>query len=182
MSDQVLRALIRKIDDLNARLRALEGSEYTATAGDVVGSITQSTAIAARATRSTAQTIPHNTTTILDFDTVEYDIGNCVTTGASWKYTVEIAGVYRVSGGFTLNTGGGFADNELLASNVYVNDVQLACLAYLRNIPSGAGFAGCYGNTEVYCAIGDEINMRAFQASGASRDTVDSGPLSWITI
>jgi hypothetical protein len=64
--------------------------------------------VAAVYTRTTTQSIPNGTDTIVDFDVKQVDTHGAVTTGASWKFTVPVAGTYSisVSVGFATNTTG----------------------------------------------------------------------------
>lgn len=53
--------------------------------------------VAARYTTAAGQSIPNSSTfTVIDFGTKDYDTHNAVTTGASWKFTAPIAGLYKV--------------------------------------------------------------------------------------
>jgi len=151
--------------------------------GDVkLQSIIQSTAIASRATRGTAQTIPNATVTIINYDTVVYDQGSCITTGANWRYTAKVAGAYRISAGFQLITNGAFTDGETLMIIVSLNGASAAVIDYVCNIPPGAPNVASYGSTELSMAVDDYIDVRAFQNSGSARDLVNNSHYNWITI
>jgi hypothetical protein len=49
----------------------------------------------------------------LEFNTVEYDSHNAVTTGTSWRFTAPIGGVYRVSMTYIYQSGGTWYPIEL---------------------------------------------------------------------
>ena len=46
---------------------------------------------------ATAQPIANNTSTVINFDTKDWDTGNFVTTGSAWKFTAVTPGKYRLS-------------------------------------------------------------------------------------
>ena len=202
MSDEILRALVNEIRDLKRRMGALEGSEYVATAGSLLsGAATDgqvltadgagrsawedqltTTGIAARASTAAGQTVVNNDFTIINYDSVEYDVGSCITTGAAWTYTIGVAGVYRVSAAIAIVTDGAFADGETVGLWLYLNGASKAVLDYVRNIPSGAIRAFVCGSTEVDCDVDDDLDIRALQASGANRSLYNDATFNWIAI
>lgn len=53
--------------------------------------------VAAVATAGGSQSISATTETTVNYDTVTFDTHGAITTGASWKYTCPVAGIYEVS-------------------------------------------------------------------------------------
>jgi hypothetical protein len=128
----------------------------------VVEPITDATASYSRAT---TQAIANNTITIIDFATKTFDNFNAVTTGASWKFTAPVGGVYQVEATAALpaeGSAGGVA--ELW---VYKNGA-----VYRKIDDRDASVFGDYqlgGSTLVKLVTGDTVDIRIRQNNGGSR-------------
>lgn len=122
---------------------------------------------------STTQTIVSGATPIaLSLDTEMYDSdgGHSTTTNTS-RYTVQTAGLYHVTGGLTFltasATGTRTAVVMLNGANVVGSMVQAA------GSPSNG--TGVQTSTDVQAAVGDYIEIGAWQNSGASMTTTVNG-------
>ncbi|MCC7443187.1 MAG: hypothetical protein IT285_16260, partial [Bdellovibrionales bacterium] len=72
-------------------------SDYlTITRIGAAAAVLASEKVRARYTSTSGQSIPNSTVTVINFDTKEYDSHNKVATGAAWKFTADVAGVYSV--------------------------------------------------------------------------------------
>ena len=125
-----------------------------------------STAVVAICRLTTGQTIPASNTTIINFNSVDYDTTGSVTAGSSWQFKAPSSGFYDVS--FHLEA----------VNNAYSNNVQERVFLYKNGSPlygmatwtsfnnpstdpnwSGAG--GCY------LVAGDIINLQMQTAGDA---------------
>jgi len=125
---------------------------------------TDTRVVAARyyASASTANSsFADNTFEVMDFDTKVFDTHGAVTTGASWKYTLPISGIYRLSTVLKFTSAVNLGDNLL---EVRKNSV---------NVSFSSIFNGQQGNT-FSCLIqgvaGDILDVRALG------NTSDSSP------
>lgn len=136
--------------------------------------------VVARYTTNAAQSIANTGTPIIDFEDVDYDPGNTVTTGASWHFTAPSTGYYRVTVLLT------FASTAVTAGNgatvyIYKNTSSLTCLArdtcvtatYLFNVG---------GATTVSLAANDTLDVRIGQNLAASIALLNNGVFNHISI
>jgi len=115
------------------------------------------------------------TGTVIDFDTVEYDTTDSVTTGASWKYTAKARGLYQVN--IFLNTAAATAAaiNSWLGVRLSLNGG--AASTYITN-----GYAtvtasipkNCIGSTVLKLAKGDYISFVGSNLTGQTH-TISTG-------
>jgi hypothetical protein len=97
--------------------------------------------VAARYFRSTTQSPG-----IVNYDTRDYDTHNAVTTGASWRFTAPISGIYKVQAGIY----SGAADAIALYKNgVIVNRLSETTASIQQN-----------GSTEIYLNAGDYVHFQ----------------------
>jgi hypothetical protein len=123
---------------------------------------------------STTQSLANGTTAVpLLFDTELYDSdGGHSTTVNTSRYTVQTAGLYHVTGGATIGqtgstTGSRTAVVMLNGANVVGSMVQAG--------PSPANGAGVQTSADVQAAVGDYIEIGAWQNSGAPLSTTVNG-------
>lgn len=105
---------------------------------------------------------------LVDYATKEFDTHNCVTTGASWKFTCPIAGKYRVYGGCSTSSQT-WAAGSLLVLYACKNGViakeigyAVAEASYTGRLKTGGGCA------LIQCNAGDYIDFRIVQNGGAT--------------
>lgn len=120
--------------------------------------------IAARYTSSAGQTISYNTISIIDFATKDFDTNAAVTTGASWKYTIPVAGTYRVSSNILYSNMTGTTSSYYVA--IYKNGSESTRVTYSPYV-SGANAPAVITGL-VSCVAGDYIDIRTYQNDGGS--------------
>ncbi len=124
--------------------------------------IAASESVNAAYTTAAGQSIPNNTTTIVDFGTRDYDSHNSVTTGIAWKYTASLSGKFKAcaSVAFTATAGGA------REAYVFKNGVQTKSLGVGGT--AGSATHGVSGCASISLIAGDFIDIRAFQNQGAA--------------
>lgn len=129
----------------------------------------------ARYKRTTTQSIPHATTTIINFDTNELDILNRVTTGASWKYTAFMGSYYAQ---YLVIVAIAF---ESLPSGITTLDVYKNGAQYARLARANSQFLS--GSTIVPCTSGsDYLDFRVNQNNGTALNLVADGTHNHVSI
>ncbi len=125
--------------------------------------------VLARYSTDAAQSIPNTTMTIVNFEDVTYDPDNLVTVGAAWHFTAVEAGYYAVSAMITFTGTDTWADTEVGALAVYKNG---AIFCYLDSKDKYSSASAVYmtlgGDDLVYLAVGETLDLRVWQASGAA--------------
>lgn len=137
--------------------------------------------VVARYTRGTAQSIPNNTTTIVDFDTLDIDTTLAVTTGASWQFVAPVAGYYQVDAHISFASTANWADGEVCQISVFKNGATAGILGFSHNNPTNTQ-ASVGGGTVVHLAKGDTIDIRVAQVSGAALNTQAAATHCWVAI
>lgn len=136
----------------------------------------------ALAVTAAGQTMTNGVATVVNYGTVEVDTAGGITTGAAWSYLVRRPGPYRVTATALVVTAGAFVDNELLSMSAYVNGTPISLLDYARNIPAAATHALVAGSTVLNCVVGDLIDVRVRQDSGADRVLLNNDDYNRVTI
>lgn len=112
--------------------------------------------------RNSTQSIPNVTATVVDFDDKVTDTHGAVTTGASWKHKVKVAGDYRAQA-FVWWDGNATGSRDI---QVYKNGSLFRYIAHTSN--PGANPFGQGGDCVVPCVSGDEIQFVVQQSSGGA--------------
>jgi hypothetical protein len=129
--------------------------------------IAASETVAARYKTSAGQSIPNNSSTIVDFGTRDIDTHGAVTVGASWKFTAPVAGKYRISAAISSTSGGGWASGEEFACILSKNGAAFATFSqYAQTTHSTFVISG--GSTIVDLVSGDYVDVRNYQNSGGA--------------
>lgn len=123
--------------------------------------------VAARASRSASQSVPHDTTTRVNFDTVEMDTAGAITTGSAWAFTAPEAGQYLVTATVTVGSNSSWVVGEVARLELYRNDALYAWLAMNANINAYTPVT-LNGATLVGLAAGETIDVRLYQNSGGT--------------
>ena len=124
-------------------------------------------------TRTTAQSIPHNTDTIVDFSTVVSDYESHVTTGASWKFTAKRSGWYSTGGHLTWGATS-FSAGVTVTVKLHKNGVETYTKTEI--IPAAKQyFQFDLDFASVYLNVGDYLDIRASQNTGSSQSLLASG-------
>jgi hypothetical protein len=130
--------------------------------------LSTNTGVLAAYSRATAQTLTNNVDTLIDFPTVIHDTASAVTTGASWKFTVPAGqgGYYRVTALVSI-VGTITVDCRI---NIYKNGAGAGAMSIDNRAQASNSAYG--GSRTLLLADGDYIDIRAYQSSGADRQTI----------
>lgn len=120
--------------------------------------------------QTNAQTMANGATTVIAYDTIEGDPNGNVTTGASFHYTVPVAGRIRVHA--VCAFGAALSGNPSL--DVYKNG-SLAKVVF--QVTSGA--LALPGSAEIRCAAGDTLDVRLFHNTGSGQNTNPGATNVW---
>lgn len=123
---------------------------------------------AARYDTAVAQSIPNNTITIVNYGTLVYDDGACVTTGAAWSYLCRSDGIYSVKASILYTTTTTWAAGEEASLYLYRNGTLYSSLHRRDDMLTAATFVHLQGSDDIELAAGDTINIRTRQISGAA--------------
>jgi hypothetical protein len=110
------------------------------------------------------QSISNATTTIVDFGTVVSSPQNCVTTGASWKFTSPKTTTYSVKAKITFNT----SSTSYRDVYLYKNGSKVESAEIQPANASGGLLFTVYLVTDIDLAIDDYIDIRVEQNSGGA--------------
>lgn len=126
--------------------------------------------VSARYKSSSGQSIPNNTSTIVDFATKDWDTDNAVTTGASWKFTCPTgkAGKYLVAVKTWSATGAGWNLGETWRNGLFKNGSLFAFVGNPEAPTASTARMESVGATVVDLAAGDYIDIRLTQDSGGA--------------
>lgn len=134
--------------------------------------------VAVIASRSAAQSIPHNTITPIQWDGETVDTHNAFTTGASADFVAPFAGRYLVSSSIHYAVSGltGYCELEVMLNGSLNRSLGL-CAA------TGLGVTVC-GSSVFDLAAGDSLKVAGYHnvTGGASRSTHPDPAYCWITI
>jgi hypothetical protein len=131
-------------------------------------SITAAESVNARYTHTAGQSIPDNTYTIVDYETLDYSTHGNVTTGAAWKFTVNSPGKYDICARSLFDNGGGWAANETAQIFIYKNGSEASVLDAFYAQAVYNYFIHLKGCDTLRLVAGDYIDIRVLQNSGAS--------------
>ncbi len=114
--------------------------------------------------RNAAQAIANNTTTIIEFDTEDYDNDNEFDSVTNHRFTVSVAGYYHVTGAVRLEN---LADAKKIVVTLYRNGAQNIRYDATSGIQSTLGIGI---SMDAYLAIGDFVDCRVWHNHGSARD------------
>lgn len=137
---------------------------------------------AAAAKVSSAKLLASGTGAIVDFDTVIFDPGSDITTGASWKYTAPETGYYFVQAMATLQSSAAWGVNEYFRLDVYKNGTLVANLAIHYMQAAATYQVSINGSAIVSLSATDYIDIRATQNSGSGANIDSDGAQSYVSI
>jgi hypothetical protein len=112
--------------------------------------------------KSAAQTINNNTSTIIDFDSVEVDTDSAITTGASWHFAAPRTGAYILSVSVALASSSLWAADEQAQVYVYKNGSINVPISWFNNYVNVVYMIGA---VVIYLAATDTIDIRTLQIS-----------------
>lgn len=131
-------------------------------------------------TRTTAQSIPTGTDTIVDFATSVSDYESHVTTGASWKFTAKRSGWYTTDGHLTWGATS-FSAGVTVTVKLHKNGVETYTKTEI--IPAAKQyFQFDLDFASVYLNAGDYLDIRVSQNTGSSQSLLAAGAYNVIQI
>jgi hypothetical protein len=115
---------------------------------------------------------------VTDFDSKSYDTHGAVTTGASWKFTAPVAGIYRVSSYIQLASVG---DGMTVLIEVYKNGSANTTLGRTY-VSTAGGNAGPSGSACIKLLAGEYIDIRTTNGDSSTRSFATSTGLGWVCV
>lgn len=156
------RELLEYVRGLERRIGALERQE-------------RPVPVVAVCSSSAGNSIAHDTVTIIDFETVDVDTHNAVTTGAGWHFTAPLDGRYQVQCFVRLDQSADWATGESFQLRVYIDGTPDRFLAFEAGHASGMNFfVSGGGSAVVSLAAGQTLDVRGYQNSGVAQ-TISAG-------
>jgi hypothetical protein len=166
---ELMERLIERVNELAAKVGDLERLEHPA--------------ILARYSTDAGQSIPDSMATIVNFEDVTYDQNSLVTTGAGWKFTAATAGYYSVVLMIMFAGTNTWVDTEDGALYLYKNGAVFSRLDRKDNYSSASSvYMALGGGDVVYLAVGDTMDVRAWQTSGAALALNNDGTWNHVAI
>jgi hypothetical protein len=140
--------------------------------------------LAARYTSNAAQVIAGSsvTTNVIDFEDKDYDTHGAVTTGAAWKFTAPISGIYTVSSNILYNDADNFTAGTRREFYLTKNGTIDSMLDLIESQTTAANYIKNGGTADVRLLAGDYIQVIAVQGEGASRTLANTSSNVWIAI
>lgn len=131
-----------------------------------------------------SQSLNTGTRTIINFATSVVDPGSVVTTGASWKFTAGIPGLYMVSATCQLEYSATSIVTGAFELFVHLNNSGTATqMLGGRNMDAtNNSMSDASGSTIISLASGDYIDIRASQNTGATRSLTADLTLNNVSI
>lgn len=134
-------------------------------------------------TTAAGQSIPNTTFTIIDFGTAEINSHGNVTTGANWKFTAFIFGVYEISAFITFNLGGSWNTAEDALVEIYKNGAQFSRIGNTASTTTHGTYVPVPCSTrQIRLIAGEYIDLRAYQTSGSSLSLLVGAQYNWVSI
>ena len=139
--------------------------------------------IAARYSTAAGQSIANGgSAAIIDFGTKVFDSTGAVTTGASWKFTASVSGIYRISASIVFTSGGGWTNGEEAELSIFKNNVSNTFLYLYTASATHTSRVSLNGTATVSLNAGDYIDVRVYQGSGAALTLLNSAAYNYIDI
>jgi len=132
------------------------------------GELAWTTPHVARCSTAAGQVIPNGADTIIDFGTVIEDTHTQVTTGAAWKFTCKLAGLYLVTARIMFGSTATWAAGETGALYVYRNGISIDSLDRKDNYSTSTPYMQVNGSVLVRLALTDYVDIRVYQNSGGN--------------
>lgn len=142
--------------------------------------IAASESVSARYSAASGQSIASGVTTIVDFNTKDYDSHNAVTTGSSWKFTAPISGKYLIIARAHFNAAS-FTSGNSVGISIYKNGAVSHVSITRISITGSFGYPAS-GSDILNMLAGDTIDIRVDQSEGSNRALQSFAPLNNIAI
>lgn len=144
--------------------------------------IAASETVAAKYSTAAGQSIANAASPIVDFGTKIYDYTGSVTTGASWKFTAPISGLYSVKALLTFASAT-FTSSNATFINVFKGGVDDGILNYRRSDATNAsGLPSMNGATEIRLLAGEYLDVRVTHQEAAARSLFSNATYNYISI
>jgi hypothetical protein len=135
----------------------------------------------ARYTTAAAQSIATGSAAIVDFGTKDWDDFGSVTTGGSWKFSPQMAGVYEICPRIMYDAQAFSADDKV-ALTLYKNGSEAQNIVYYEVPTTVTTYVTLNGCAMINLLSSDYIDVRTSQNSGGSRTLIASALYNWVTI
>lgn len=135
---------------------------------------------AARAARTTNQSIPNVNWTTVSFDTENFDTDTMYTAANPDVFTIKTAGLYLIVGGFTWQTN----TTGMRGARIILNNSANSSVEDIRAPSPSAGEAAHTISYVAHLSVDDTIKLQARQASGAALliDTSTPEPNAYLSV
>lgn len=120
-------------------------------------------------------------TEILDFDTKVIDTHGATTTGAAWKYTVKVPGIYKVSASQYFASASWTAGDDI-QFNLYKNGSSYSVLHQIDVPATSTAAYQMIGSSLVECVAGDYLDLRMYQDGTGTKTLNTSSSYSYVDI
>lgn len=130
----------------------------------------------------TSQAISTATTTIVDFSTLAFDTNSEVTTGAAWKFTAKKSGYFRANACIWWGTSANWTIGETASIGLFKNNTQVTYSEWYAEATATLVPGSTCIDDVVFLAVGDYIDFRATQNSGASSSLGAGANYNWAAI
>jgi hypothetical protein len=136
----------------------------------------------ARYETNAGQSIGNNSATIVDFEDQTYDTTSAVTTGAAWKFTAPITGIYSVSARVMFATTATIGAGEIVLLQLYKNNSVYSNLHRDTSQSSTDRYVMALGVDCISLSATDYIDVRITQVSGGSLNLLNNAQYNNICI
>ena len=127
---------------------------------------------------SAVQDVPTATSTLVEFDTEEFDVGNNFNTG-TYKYIVPSDGKYMVT--LSIRANEVMAVGKIILVYVYVGAVNV--MLYQSSVATGGSAKPqIVGSKIIACSEDDEITLRFYHNQGANMGIFSSATRTYMSI
>lgn len=132
----------------------------------------------ARCDASGSQHIGASAEDPINFDTVVDDTHSAVTTGAAWKWTCPVAGIYQVSVALQVLASG--AALNTVSAYVFKNGSAFQPVGLDKLNSAAAQYANAGGSLAMNLLVGDYLNWASICV--AAQDTVSGGTITIVKV
>lgn len=136
---------------------------------------------ACRVTRNTAQSIPNVTWTIVQYDTVEYDLQNEYDNITNYRYTAKEDGYYHVDASL-LSASVSWPANATWELSVFLNGVQQIEGYRTVVFTAGTWYLDAILSSDIYLAKNDYIDIRVWQGQGNTINTYTASIYNYFNV
>jgi hypothetical protein len=116
--------------------------------------------VAARYTATAATSIVNGATTIVNFDTKDFDTHGAVTTGSSWKFTAPVSGIYQVSASVAMSNASWGVGNDWSIRLFKTGSLSSILFYYVEQATDANAQPSGSGTALVKLIAGDTVDIR----------------------